>query len=88
MRLGIYLRAVRPYARAVTCVGFSPETRLPVQHDARVRCAEKHLPLNPLVDYGLLRLIDDARAAVAELVNPAALAWLPDVREHCDIAAE
>ena len=74
--------------RAVTRARLSPEVGLAVQHETRVRCAEKHLPLNPLVDYGVMRLIEDARAAVAELVNPAALAWLPDVREHFKVTAE
>jgi hypothetical protein len=59
-----------------------------VQHEARVRCAEKHLPLNPLVDYGVIRLIEHARTAVAGLVNPSALAWLPDVRQHFKVEAE
>ena len=88
VRLGIYQKAVRPYMRAVTRARLSPEMGLTVQHETRVRCAEEHLPLNPLVDYGAIRLIEDARAAVAELVNPAALAWLPDVREHFNIVAE
>jgi hypothetical protein len=52
------------------------------QHQTRVRCAEKYLPVNPLKDYGVPRLIEDAREALAQLVNPAALAWLPEVREH------
>ena len=88
VRMGIYQRAVRPYMRAVTRARLSPNVSLTVQHETRVRCAEKHLPLNPLVNYGAIRLIEDARAAVAELVNPAALAWLPDVRENFNIVAE
>jgi len=88
VRLGIYQRAVRLYMRAVTRARLPPEVGLVVQHETRVRCAEKHLPWNPLVDYGVMRLIEDARTAVAELVNPTALAWLPDVREHFNVAAE
>jgi hypothetical protein len=81
-RLGIYQRAVRPYMRAVTRSRLSPGAALGVQHETRVRCAEKCLPANPLADYGVTRMIDDAREALAQLVNPAALAWLPEVREH------
>lgn len=88
VRLRIYQRAVRPYMRAVTRARLSPSMGLAVQHETRVRCAEKHLPLNPLADYGSIRLIEEARAAVAELVNSAALGWLPDVRKHFKVAAE
>ncbi len=80
-RLGIYQRAVRIYVRAVKKASM-PDAPLLVQHGIRVRCAELHLPENPLLDYGLNRMIDEAREAVAGLVNPAGLAWLPDVREH------
>jgi hypothetical protein len=41
--------------------------------------------MDPLTDYGVMQMIEDARAAVADLVNPSALAWLPDVREHFKI---
>jgi hypothetical protein len=88
IRLGIYQRAVKPYMRAVTRARLLPGVGLGVQHETRVRCAEEHLPLNPLADYGVTRLIEDARAAVAELVNPATLSSLPNVREHFRIAAE
>ena len=85
VRLGIYQKAVRPYMRAVTR---APEMALAVQHKARVGCAEEHLPLNPLVDFGSMRLIEHARASAAELVHPTALAWLPDVREHFKLETE
>ena len=82
VRLGIYQKAVRPYMRAVKRAGLAPDAKLAVQHQIRIRCAEKWLPRNPLADYGVSRLIDDAREATAQLVNPAALAWLPDVSDH------
>jgi hypothetical protein len=88
VRLGIYQRAVRPYMLAVKRAGVSPGAALAVQHQARVRCAERHLPMNPLADFGVLRLIADAREALAQLVNPASLAWLPDVREHFKVSGE
>ena len=34
---------------------------------ARVLCAEKNLPLNPLVDYGAARILREARKWVADL---------------------
>lgn len=88
VRMGVYHKAVRPYMLQVKRVGQPPGAALAVQHEKRVHCAERYLPLNPLADYGIRRLIEDARAAVSELVNPTALAWLPDVRRHFRLAAE
>ena len=45
-------------------------------------CAENHLPTNPLHDYGIERMIAEAREALGEMVQLSTLAWLPDVREH------
>jgi hypothetical protein len=59
----------------------------PVQHDLRVRCAENHLPINPLRDYGIARMIAEAHDALARIVHPSAMAWLPDVREHFRMSA-
>lgn len=84
-RLDIYQKAVRPYLKAVNRADVSPEADLAVQHQARVRCAERHLPMNPVADFGVVRLIGEAREAVGRLVNPAALGWLPDVRDHFKI---
>jgi hypothetical protein len=80
-RLGIYQKAVRPYMRAVRRSRLSG-AGLEIQHQTRVACAEKYLPLDPLAEYGVTRLIADAHQALKQLVNPAALEWLPDVREH------
>ena len=82
IRLGIYHNAVRPYMLAVKRSRLASTAALADQHQMRVRCAEKHLPVNPVAEYGVARLVDDARASLAQLVNPAALAWLPEVREH------
>ena len=43
---------------------------------------EKHLPTNPMRDYGITRIISEAQEAVAQIINPAAMRWLPNVREH------
>ena len=52
------------------------------QHEIRVRCAENHLPTNPLHAHGIERMIAEAREALGEMVQPSTLAWLPDVREQ------
>jgi hypothetical protein len=87
-RLGIYQRAVRPYMKAVRKAGITPRATLAIQHEARLSCAERYLPMNPLADFGVVRLIADACEALRQLVNPAALAWLPDVRNHFKVGQE
>jgi hypothetical protein len=86
-RLGIYQKAVRPYLMAVKKAHVPTGSALATQHEIRVRCAEKHLPTNPLGDYGIERMIVEAQEALREMVQPAALAWLPDVREQFKLVA-
>lgn len=87
-RLAIYQNAVRPYMLAVKRARLPAAAPLAAQHETRVRCAEKHLPKRPLEDYGIDRMIAEARSALEQLVNPAALAWLPDVRAHFRLPPE
>ncbi|HEY3854488.1 MAG TPA: hypothetical protein VGO67_08860 [Verrucomicrobiae bacterium] len=82
IRLDIYEKAVRRYMIEVRKSRLPMSAGLPAQHELRIRCAEKHLPMNPLRDYGLTRMIAEAREATARIINPAAMAWLPNVREH------
>jgi hypothetical protein len=82
IRMGIYQKAARPYLQAVKRARNKLGASLPIQHEVRARCAQAHLPLNPLTDFGVDRMIQQARIGVAELVNPAALPFLPDVRDH------
>lgn len=86
-RLGIYERAVRPYMVAVRKCRLPRGATMAEQHDLRVRCAEEYLPINPLRDYGITRMIFEARQTLAQFVNPAAMAWLPDVRDHFRLVA-
>jgi hypothetical protein len=82
VRMSIYENAVRRYMVEVRKSRLPPGAGLPAQHGLRVRCAEKHLPMNPLRDYGLGRMISEAGETLAQIINPAAMAWLPNVREH------
>jgi len=41
--------------------------------------------MNPLLDYGIPRMILEAREALAQIIHPAAVAWLPDVSEHFNL---
>jgi len=82
VRLKIYENAVRRYMVEVRKSRLPPNAGLSAQHQLRVRCAEQYLPMNPLRDYGITRMISEAREALAQIINPAALAWLPNVRQH------
>ncbi len=88
VRMKIYANAVRRYMAAVEKSRLPPGAGLAIQHELRVRCAEKHLPANPIRDHGVTRMIAEAREALAQLINPAAMAWLPDVREHFILLTE
>lgn len=80
LRLRVYERAVRSYMLAVKRDPRSNDPALHTQHSVRVENAERLLPVNPLCQYGLERLIAEAQAQAARFVPPGALDWLPDVR--------
>jgi hypothetical protein len=48
---------------------------------ARVRCAEEHLPINPLHEYGFDRMLSEAYDGVGDL-GEKWLDLLPDVCEN------
>jgi hypothetical protein len=80
LRINIFERAARHYLAAVrrdarAHVSSSLET----QHEARLQHAEQLLPASPLRDYGIDRLIDEAKAKAARMLPEGALRWLPDV---------
>ena len=81
LRIRIYERALRPYNTAVRKAVITDTASLSEEHEIRQRCALDHLAPSPLQDYGIGRLIEEAKhAAIAEsgLVPEAAL-MLPDV---------
>lgn len=86
VRLRIYEGAVRPYLGAVRKVQLQ---QMPItdQHASRIKCAERYLASEPLRDFGVERMIAEARQSLSELVNPAAMQWLPDVRDHFTVGS-
>jgi hypothetical protein len=40
-----------------------------------------------LRDYGVDRMIAEARESLSQMIQPSAMSWLPDVREHFKFAA-
>ena len=72
---------LRPYVAAVRQARAGQALSLRADHALRLECATRHLPPNPLKDYGLQRYIGEAQAALVEaaLIPAGALTWLPDV---------
>ena len=80
LRIRVYEQAVRPYRLAVKRDRRARDPALHTQHLVRVEHAERLLPVNPLRQHGLERLIAQARAQAARLVPGGALKWLRHVR--------
>lgn len=73
---------LRPYVAAVRKDRVDRQLSLPEEHELRLGCATRHLPFNPLRDYGIDRYIAEAKSALVDtgLIVRDALTWLPDVR--------
>jgi len=80
IRLRIHERAVRQYMLAVKKDPRSDAAELSVQHRCRIEHAERLLLENPLRDYGVERLITEARAEAVKFAPLGSLEWLPEVR--------
>ncbi len=81
IRIRIYEQSVRAYRAAVMREQLRHEPDLMVQHSARVRCAELHLPINPLAEFGFDRMLAETLDGVRDL-GEKWLGLLPDVREN------
>jgi hypothetical protein len=81
-RIRVYERALRPYVSAVRKAVARRPLPLNESHALRVECALEKLIQRPLHDYGIARLIEEARATTAEIVHPALLNYLPNAVEH------
>jgi hypothetical protein len=81
-RIRLHEAIVRKYMLAVKR---DPDANVPdlrTQHAVRLRYAEALLPHCPILDYGIERLIEDAKQSASQLLAPGALEWLPNVTEH------
>jgi len=82
-RIQILEKHLRPYVSAVRRARVGKVLSLRDEHQVRVDCATRHLPMNPLKEYGLQKYFDDARKRIAESgFVPEALQWLPDVAPY------
>lgn len=79
-RIRIMEHALRPYVAAVRSARAARSIDLREDHELRLRCAEEHLPVAPLQDHGLERLVQESRRSLVEtgLIPETALGWLPE----------
>ena len=83
LRVRIYQNHLRPYVAAVrrASVGHR-DLGVCASHEIRVECATRHLPPSPMRDYGIDRMIAEARENVALTMGQDVLAWLPAAEEN------
>lgn len=79
VRIQVYRQAVRSYVVAVKKDARADAPDLRTQHQARVEHAKRLLPTNPLHDFGIDRLVAEARSRAERMAPPGSLEWLPDV---------
>jgi hypothetical protein len=83
-RIRMLERHLRPYVSAVRKARFQRELSLLPEHELRIECATRHLPCNPLKDYGIERFIGESRDELVKsgLIPELGLTWLPDVAKY------
>ncbi len=83
IRVRIFQKFLRPYVSAVRRESIGRrDLEVETSHAIRLACAEQHLPQRPLRDYGLGRMLEEAKANVAATVGPDVLDWLPAADEN------
>jgi hypothetical protein len=82
LRIRIYRAALRPYVLAIGRERIPQDAPLREQHGARVVIAGKTLSQKPIADYGVKRLIEEARVATAAFAQTELLQWLPNVQPY------
>lgn len=83
LRVHIYQEFLRPYLSAVRrASGGKRDQSVPEGHAIRVGCALAHLPFHPLRDFGLTRMVDEARANVGMTMGNDVIGWLPAAERH------
>jgi hypothetical protein len=83
IRVRIFQHHLRPYVSAVRKASAGrKDLSVADSHEIRVGCAGTHLPQQPLTDYGLDRMLEEARANVAVTVGEDVIDWLPSARRN------
>jgi hypothetical protein len=82
LRLRIYQEKGEPYARALLKAAKTKSNDFMAQHELRVKLAERLMPERPLQEYGIDRLVAEARQATAIGLDPKLLRYLPETATH------
>jgi hypothetical protein len=66
IRVRIYQNHLRPYVTAVRRASAGHrDLGVSASHEIRIECAARHLPQSPMRDYGIDRMIAEARAWIS-----------------------
>ena len=82
LRLRVHESFMRRFRSAVTKDLDVDHPDLSIQHRVRLQHAQNCLPQSPLRDYGIDRLIAEAREETLRFVAPGSLDWLPDASRN------
>ena len=82
LRLRIHESFMRRFRSVVTKDPDVDHHDLRIQHRVRLQHALDHLPPNPLRDYGIDRLVAEAREETLRFVVQGSLDWLPDASRN------
>ena len=83
IRVHVYQRHLRPYLSAVRrASGGRRDHSVGEGHAFRVGCALDHLPFQPLRDFGLARMVNEAKANVGMTMGDDVIEWLPAAERH------
>ncbi len=83
IRVRVFQHHLRPYVSAVRRASAGRrDLSVADSHAIRVECAEQHLPQQRLGDYGLDRMLKEARNNVAVTVGEDVIEWLPTAERN------
>jgi hypothetical protein len=83
IRVHFHQKFLRPYLSAVRrASGGRRDQSVAEGHAIRVECALAHLPFHPLRDFGLTRMVAEAKANVGMTMGNDVIDWLPAAEHH------
>lgn len=83
LRVRIYQKHLRPYTSAVRrAASGNRSLAVDKSHALRLACALEHLPFHPLRDFGLEKLVREAKANTGLLIGPDVIDWLPSAENN------
>jgi len=82
LRVRLYQKYLRPYTSAVRrAAAGNRSLAVDDSHALRLTCALEHLPFHPLRDFGLEKMVLEAKTNTGLLIGPDVIDWLP-AAEH------